>query len=124
MICIPAFMKFCSSRNLTSGRNNDGRNGKLEGLPAISYAVPIQNGWPTDPFTTEIMAPRCVLLMFAIQRFMVATSLSSPFFARPLPINSPAVDGQAGITSKVAFHVRHCFRMIHARAMRAYFFAL
>ncbi len=96
---IPAFMKLCSSRNLASGRNSDGGNGNLEGLSAISNAAPIQNGWPTDPFTTEIMTPRCILIMFVIIRFMVALNnfpIFPVFFARPLPINSPQLMDKPG----------------------------
>ncbi len=72
MLCVPAFMKLCFSRNPTSGRNNDGMNGKLEGLSPISNTPPIENGWSTDPIITKIITPRCVMIMFAIIKFMVA----------------------------------------------------
>ncbi len=64
MLQIP---EVCSSRNLTSGRNNGERNKLLEGYSAIlkiSNGAPIQDGWLTDPTTTEIITARCGLTMF------------------------------------------------------------
>ncbi len=71
MLHIPGFRKFCSSRNLTSGRNNGERNEQLlettprdNALLKISNDAPIQDGWPTDPITTQIVLSRCDLKMF------------------------------------------------------------
>ncbi len=63
------FLKCCSSRNLTRGRHNTGRNGQLEGHSAkqcvFKYpdGTPIRDGWSTDPITSKIIPPRPGLIM-------------------------------------------------------------
>ncbi len=69
MLHIPGFLKLCSSRNLTNGRNNGERNDNWKASPRdnvllkTANSTPIQDGWPADPITTEIITSQCGLTM-------------------------------------------------------------
>ncbi len=67
MLHIPEFLNFCSSRNLTSGRNNGRRNGQWEGYSTGQYVFwrpPTVRQFKMAPITTEIITPRYGLTMF------------------------------------------------------------
>ncbi len=61
MLHIPGFLKFCSPRYLTSGRNNSEEMDDWKAtqrdnvILKISNGAPIQDAYPTDPITTEII---------------------------------------------------------------------